>query len=212
MHIPHSMPLDSNTLTQFTHYYAFSAIMILYVRVIQLATQKDSPEDVFKYLRTGEHAQRDLATSASQSSFVQRYVVVLEELRAEARLAANQNGHHVPETNGAAFSYGHRIPDAQIAGRYQGIEPDELESVPGNAHAQPSFDANSRMDVAGALQGANFMAPAVMQSNFHRWTEGATEDSTFSPGLFGLAEWEGLDSFAVGGMGELDNLFSYSGE
>jgi galactonate dehydratase len=68
------------------------------------------------------------------------------------------------------------------------------------------------MDVAGALQGANFMAPAVMQSNFHRWTEGATEDSTFSPGLFGLAEWEGLDSFAVGGMGELDNLFSYSGE
>lgn len=178
--------------------------MILYVRVIQLAALKDNPEDVFKYLQTGEHAQRDLATSASQSSFVQRYVVVLEELRAEARLAASQNGHHVPETNGAAFSYSHRISE--------GIQSDELEGVPKNAHGQPLFDANSRMDVAGALQGANFMAPAMIQSNFHRWTEGAAEDSTFSPGLFGLAEWEGLDSFAVGGMGELDNLFSYSGE
>jgi galactonate dehydratase len=118
----------------------------------------------------------------------------------------------VPETNGAAFSYGHGISETRLAGRYQGVQSDELTGVPGNAHAQTSFDANTRMDVAGALQGANFMAPAVMQSNFHRWTEGATEDSTFSPGLFGLAEWEGLDSFAVGGMGELDNLFSYSEE
>ncbi|PYI12332.1 hypothetical protein BO78DRAFT_402266 [Aspergillus sclerotiicarbonarius CBS 121057] len=171
----------------FTHYYAFSAIMILYLRVIQLAAQKGDAEEVSKYLQTGERAQRDLASHGSQSSFVQRYVVVLDELRQEARIAANQNDNHqAPDARDQTVAYG--------GNQGIGVRPDELEV--------------NRMDVAEG-QGGNLMPP--VESNLSGWAEDGTEDSFPMPALSGLADWEGLDSLAVAGLGELDYLFCHAG-
>lgn len=57
--------------------------MVLYVHVIQSWSEPDS--EYKYYLTIGEEAQLELAKCGSQTSFAQRYVVVLEELRKEAR-------------------------------------------------------------------------------------------------------------------------------
>ncbi|GKZ33611.1 hypothetical protein AbraIFM66950_003519 [Aspergillus brasiliensis] len=167
----------------FTHYYAFSAIMILYFRVIQLAAQRGNAEEEYlKYLRTGECAQQDLASCSSQSSFVQRYVVVLEELRQEARMAVNQPEPH-----------DRRIPDA--GNSEEVIRPDELDV--------------DHTNVSGGLQGGS-LVPPMMDYNLSQWGEGVAEDSFPMPDLPGSADWEGLDSLAIAGLGELDFLFSHA--
>lgn len=76
------------TTTQFTHYYVFSAIVVLYVSVIQNWMNLDFEPS--HNLQIGEEAQRELAKCGTQASFPQRYVVVLEELRQEAKRIMNQ--------------------------------------------------------------------------------------------------------------------------
>lgn len=56
---------------------------MLYVHVIQSWSEPDNENK--QYLTIGEEAQLELAKCGSQTSFAQRYVVVLEELRKEAR-------------------------------------------------------------------------------------------------------------------------------
>ncbi|XHG09656.1 hypothetical protein AWENTII_012699 [Aspergillus wentii] len=72
----------------FTHYYVFSAIVVLYVHVI--CSQSDSSDNWHHYLESGEQAQQELSTCGTNSSFAHRYVVVLEELRREALKAVRQ--------------------------------------------------------------------------------------------------------------------------
>lgn len=183
--------------------------MILYVRVIQLAAQKGSPEEVSKYLQTGEQTQRDLATCGSRSSFVQRYVVVLEELRQEARTAMNQNDpNQIPNP----LSYGHEILEIGVSNYHGVVQSDELESVNGPLHMNKGIVENSSVDSTGGLHGANLIIPHSMQSNPSQWPEGGVEDNLTMTGFTGLADWGHLDSLAVAGMGELDVLFSHGWE
>ncbi|KAK6085125.1 fungal specific transcription factor domain-containing protein [Seiridium cupressi] len=66
----------------FTLYFAFSAVVILYVYVIQ---QKGSPIDVYQtYLEAANTCQGQILAIAEQGSLTQRYCLVLEELRIEA--------------------------------------------------------------------------------------------------------------------------------
>lgn len=187
--------------------------MILYVRVIQLTAQKGSPEEVSKYLQTGEQAQRDLATCGSRSSFVQRYVVVLEELRQEAWTAVNENDHHqVPNIIGDnTLPYGHEIPEIGMSNYHGDVHSDELESVNGLLHINKGIESRS-VEAPGGLQGANLMMAPSMQSNSSHWPEGRVEDNLTVPGFTGLADWGQLDSLAVAGMGELDVLFPHGWE
>lgn len=67
---------------QFTHYFAFCAIVVLYVYTIQ---QKRSSQDTWhKYFETAEKCQGQISLIAENESLAQRYSVVLEELRLEA--------------------------------------------------------------------------------------------------------------------------------
>ncbi|OKL61786.1 hypothetical protein UA08_02213 [Talaromyces atroroseus] len=205
---------DADTSTQFTHYYGFSAIMVLYVRVIQLAAQKRSLEEVSKYLQIGEQAQRDLASCGSRSSFARRYVVVLEELRLEARAAANQNDNsrvlNTIRDNTPTFS--HTISEIGSLTRHDGVQLEEFESVNGPLHANKEIGVDCRIEETGGLQGTNLMIPPSMQSNSSQWLEGGLEVTFPMTGLPELADWEHLDSLAVAGMGELDFLFSHDVE
>ncbi|XRM47112.1 hypothetical protein ABZX51_010113 [Aspergillus tubingensis] len=168
----------------FTHYYAFSAIMILYFRVIQLCAQRGNVEEVcLKYLRTGECAQQDLASCSSHSSFVQRYVVVLEELRQEARTAVNQPVPH-----------DHRIS-------HIGAPHYEETILPG----APTLN---QIEIAGRPRSGS-LVPPMMEGNLSQWEQDLTDDGFTVPGLSGSAEWEGIDSLAIAGLGELDYLFPH---
>ncbi|KAI1858408.1 uncharacterized protein JN550_012692 [Neoarthrinium moseri] len=66
----------------FTIYFSFSAVVVLYVYVIQ---QKSSPPDVYqKYLEAADTCQTQILSVAAKGSLTQRYCLVLEELRREA--------------------------------------------------------------------------------------------------------------------------------
>ncbi|KAH8196117.1 hypothetical protein TruAng_009716 [Truncatella angustata] len=66
----------------FTLYFSFSAVVVLYVYVIQ---QKASTSDVYHtYLEAANTCQVQISTIAEQGSLTRRYCLVLEELRAEA--------------------------------------------------------------------------------------------------------------------------------
>lgn len=66
---------------------------MLYIHVIQNYTQTVSPQGYSRCLQAGEQAQRDLATCGSTSSFAERYVVILEELRKEAQESIRRRQH-----------------------------------------------------------------------------------------------------------------------
>ncbi|KAJ5729721.1 uncharacterized protein N7483_004229 [Penicillium malachiteum] len=192
----------------FTHYYAFSAIMVLYVRVIQLATQSRSPEETAKYLQIGEQSQRDLASCCSQSSFVQRYLVVLEELRHDARSAMEQYGQHPASniTTNNIISFGHANQNIRAMYGHEGGPPAEFEF--GNGLVQINNDVvESHTQENERLQGADLSINPSRQSNTSQWIEARVQDNSPMDGEFGIPDWEHLDSLAVAGMGELDVLF-----
>ncbi|KAH8880848.1 hypothetical protein GQ53DRAFT_617270, partial [Thozetella sp. PMI_491] len=62
-------------------YFAFSAIVILYVHTIQ---QQDTPPETYlHYFRVATRCHRQLETIAAKGSLTQRFCVVLQELRLE---------------------------------------------------------------------------------------------------------------------------------
>ncbi|ORY67569.1 fungal-specific transcription factor domain-containing protein [Pseudomassariella vexata] len=65
-----------------TTYFAFTAVIILYVYTIQ---QRNSPPETYsRYLSAASRCQAQIANVAKNESLTQRYCVVLEELRLEA--------------------------------------------------------------------------------------------------------------------------------
>ncbi|KAI0126109.1 transcriptional regulatory protein GAL4 [Xylariales sp. AK1849] len=66
----------------FTLYFAFSAVVVLFVHAIQ---QKSSPISSYQhYLEAATRCQTQISNIAEQGSLTQRYSLVLEELRREA--------------------------------------------------------------------------------------------------------------------------------
>lgn len=67
----------------FTSYYAFCAVVVLYVYTIQMQTYS-SAQSHQKYLSVAVKCQTQLSAIAEEGSLTQRYCLVLEELRKEA--------------------------------------------------------------------------------------------------------------------------------
>ena len=75
--------------TQFTQYYGFCAVVVLYVYTIQ--HRADSDVAWRSYFQAAEKCQGQITSYAREKdSFAQRYSIVLEELRSEA---VKQNEH-----------------------------------------------------------------------------------------------------------------------
>ncbi|CAG9977981.1 unnamed protein product [Clonostachys byssicola] len=66
----------------FTHYYVFSALVALYLHVVQSRSKATHTWE--SYLDLAQQGFRDLKTCAADMSYAQRYVVVLTELQNEA--------------------------------------------------------------------------------------------------------------------------------
>lgn len=67
---------------QFTHYFAFCAMVVLYVYTIQ---RRQSSQDTYRiYFDAAAKCQSQISMIAENESLAQRYSVVLEELRLEA--------------------------------------------------------------------------------------------------------------------------------
>lgn len=71
-----------SNLSQFTSYFAFCAVVVLYVYTIQ---QRASPVETYSdYFAAATRCQNQVAKIAEKGSLTQRYCLVLEELRLEA--------------------------------------------------------------------------------------------------------------------------------
>lgn len=76
------MPRHILTCPQFSQYYAFCALVIIYISVIQ--ENSENATDKTALLSQAQHCQKLLSMPTIRSSFGERYGMVLEELRAEA--------------------------------------------------------------------------------------------------------------------------------
>lgn len=82
-----------SSILQFTHYYAFCAVVVLYVYTIQ--RRADPPSTWRPYFAAAEKCQHQISSFKSEKdSFAQRYSIVLEELRLEA-LKQTQNESNI---------------------------------------------------------------------------------------------------------------------
>ncbi|KAL6237046.1 hypothetical protein BDW75DRAFT_249516 [Aspergillus navahoensis] len=185
----------------FTHYYAFSAIVVLYVHIIQSYTHA-SAEASLTHFRAGERAQHHLATCGSQSSFAQRYAMVLEELRKEAQKCMQQ------KQQSAAANCN---PGQEIAGSTGAniSAPQELNISRQSFSYEPARFPQSAF--AHAEQGTS-RNPSLELSNMHpeqqTWIDNLIQGS--SPGTYipSFTGWGEFDSLALTGLGELGYLFS----
>ncbi|RDW86249.1 Zn(II)2Cys6 transcription factor [Aspergillus mulundensis] len=185
----------------FTQYYAFSAIVVLYVHFIQSCTHKNV-EASLTHFQAGERAQQHLAACGAQSSFARRYAMVLEELRKEAQKCIQQKQQPV------------------AVDRYTGQQAANSTNVRMNGSQEPNVSGGSFGHERTGYSQTMFTRPEQgathnsslelmnMQPEQHAWLETLLQDNspgTYAPSLTG---WGEFDSLALTGLGELGYLFS----
>ncbi|RAL16757.1 Zn(II)2Cys6 transcription factor [Aspergillus homomorphus CBS 101889] len=187
----------------FTHYYAFSAIVVLYVRVVQGSTLVNRSDQLRSYLRIAEQAQRDLALCGPRSSFAQRYVVVLEELRKEARAAINRTRPSVVTSEAP-------LPSSLRSPSQQGLASTEPRHIakPGVSHSM--FDIQT-MQVSMRASEHQWMDPTSAQLHPQPSQGNPVSDGLAETGMMDVSDWGAVDSLAAAGLGELDYLFPFEG-
>ncbi|CAG8103624.1 unnamed protein product [Penicillium olsonii] len=163
----------------FTHYYVFCAIVILYVYVIQ--SRSASAQDLVQYLQMGEEAQNELSKCGTQTSFPQRYVVVLEELRKEAmRLMEQSSGR--TETRD---------------------EPVEHHAKSGN----PTTETTLSHQVIDASTYSDTFNNELGESTSAGWMTNFAQDHSPASYLADMTGWGEFDSLVLTGLGELSEMF-----
>jgi hypothetical protein len=129
-------------------------------------------------LRIGEEAQRELSKCGTQASFPQRYVVVLEELRQEAKRIMNQTrGRQDPS-----------IGTLNVT--------EQLSESSFTPSSEPFNEA-----------GTTFTAP-LYHSGTGGWVNEVVEDTTPNSHFADVTGWGDFDSLVLTGLGELGHLFS----
>ncbi|KAK0118637.1 hypothetical protein ONS96_011726 [Cadophora gregata f. sp. sojae] len=184
----------------FTHYFAFCAVVILYIYTIQ---QRNSPREKYRaYFEAAEKCQRQISAMAGHESLAERYSVVLEELRLEAV----KQTETTRDTNNQALrmnsmpQVGQIFPTAVIDG-YQ-------QSHPSNDRRTSDFDLATNAyahghEGGGPGEGQNSTTPSSLMAELTSWGE---FDSLVNAGMGGL---DFLSMGDQGGMweGTLDNTF-----
>ncbi|CAI6015568.1 unnamed protein product, partial [Clonostachys chloroleuca] len=107
----------------FTHYYVFSALVALYLHVVQ--SRPKATHTWESYLDLAQQGLRDLTTCAADMSYAQRYVVVLTELQNEATKPLEEN------TRPAAVLQGLQL----VAGQQPAVSGAILDNIDPNTQA-----------------------------------------------------------------------------
>ncbi|KAF6827503.1 fungal specific transcription factor domain-containing protein [Colletotrichum plurivorum] len=168
----------------FTSYFAFSAVVVLYVYTIQ---QRTAPAETWQaYFNAATRCQTQLATLAdNESQLVARYCLVLEELRIEA-LRQTERLHAAAagvgnQQNGGLGSLGR---NAVTADDLQNQHDQQQHQHQQNALAGLGFP-----DVGGADDFVGF-------------------DASPSSSLADMTSWGQFDSMVTSGFGGLEALLN----
>ncbi|KAL4888162.1 fungal-specific transcription factor domain-containing protein [Aspergillus ambiguus] len=176
----------------FTHYYAFCAVVVLYVHTIQTPSPL-SPSDI-RYFESGEQGQQDLATCGSKSSFAQRYVIILEELRKEANSALEQKLHRVEASVANPYDHGQ-----SAKGRTDNVQ---AENDPPPCSQPPASKTIMQDPSMGTTEDGTHL---VMPDGADSWMDtllDASPDSCVAE-LTGWGEFDCLVSTGLGDFGAL---------
>ncbi|KAE8146731.1 fungal-specific transcription factor domain-containing protein [Aspergillus avenaceus] len=187
----------------FTHYYAFSAIAVLYFHYIRKCSRQSNNETNIAYYKAGEQGQNDLATCGSQASFAERYVMVLEELRKEAHKATRrlQNG----ATEG--------ISTPQLFLDRAEVDKNEVHrqsTRKGQNGCQLDNSFTTTFD-PGLSSASDQIASHEMRLDSEDCIIGASQDTSPASYIAELASWGEFDSLATTGFGEFGNLLMFEG-
>ncbi|KAK7508960.1 finger protein [Phyllosticta citriasiana] len=163
----------------FTHYFAFCAVMVLYVFTIQ--EQNSHPRVYERLFDAGKKCQGQISEISIPGSLAERYGVVLEELRLE-----------ILRYNSYLASREQVIPSSGT------LDPAENQDV---AAGETRTSAANGQFVGGnknSNHNADIGALAQLQNNQFSPLEGSTSDIAEFP------DWGQFDSLVTGGLGSLD--------
>ncbi|KAN0096685.1 Fungal specific transcription factor domain containing protein [Hyaloscypha variabilis] len=164
----------------FTQYFAFCAVVVLYVYTIQ---QRTAPEERYRpYFDAATRCQKQISAMAENESLAQRYTVVLEELRLEAIKQTQNPAHQLGNELNSAVQSNFSAPQAVM---------------------QPSQIA------PGGINGTTMQSPVNMFSASDATMQlGDGPNSTTPSSLMAeLTSWGEFDSLVTAGIGGLDYMF-----
>ncbi|GMG47916.1 unnamed protein product [Aspergillus oryzae var. brunneus] len=176
----------------------------------RIRSRQSTTDADLAYYMAGKQGQDDLASCGSQSSFSQRYVMVLEELRKEAHKATirgNQESIDQPPTNRPG-------PGGTENATSRLEELDQLRNIAGSQDAEAYPAASERLDdIPGSAQVSyrgvqpvgSFQFPAGPQESEVGSLQGISPESYIAD----LASWGEFDSLAATGLGDFGNLFPF---
>jgi hypothetical protein len=183
---------------QFTHYYAFCAIAVLYVDTIQ---RRSDPHDSWRpSFQAAEKCQAQLSSFVAENSFAQRYGIVLEELRLEVvkQTQRGQSSHLAVDTDPPRNRWQPQetqLPNADLQSSVIGqktlavplLNPTSLDLGDTNATA-----ANLSLDDPATYE----QAPVPLDISQFQVSETAldAQQSTFMAEMTGWGEFDSLVS------------------
>jgi galactonate dehydratase len=194
---------------KFTHYYAFSAVVVLYVHFIRNCSRKSSPEANLAYYTAGKQGQEDLASCGSHSSFAQRYAMVLEELRKEADKAKSQVENPTIERP-MAGSYLSSTAREISGSQRQTRQSDQAKGQHASSSTNPSHNI---ADVSEqGISREQFPAEIFGQQHEQQAFVAESLDDVSPPSYIAdLASWGEFDSLATTGLADFGNFFPFEG-
>ncbi|KPM39762.1 hypothetical protein AK830_g6819 [Neonectria ditissima] len=175
----------------FIPYYGFSAVVILYVYAIQ--QRAELPETYSKQFRLASKCHLQLESIAVKGSLMQRYGVVLQELRLEVL----RNNHYLAS-----------VSTPQAGGGSVGDESElGCVNLPHNSQIGGQVIADASVDVNESGLGAPGNRSFDYQGGGNQpGINSATSIDVVDGGLAHLASWGQFDSLVTGGSGTLDAL------
>ncbi|KAF7588877.1 hypothetical protein BBP40_005062 [Aspergillus hancockii] len=194
----------------FTHYYAFSAVVVLYVHFIRNCSHKSSPEANITYYTAGKQGQEDLASCGSQSSFAQRYVMVLEELRKEADKAKTQAQHATNDGGSVNGSY-LTSTEREVSGYQRRSHRSDRSK---GQHPSNSLGASQTIPYAleQGIPSEPFPSGTFRQQpEPQEFVAGPLDDVSPSSYIADLASWGEFDSLATTGLADFGSFFPFEG-
>ncbi|OBT65071.1 hypothetical protein VE03_05200 [Pseudogymnoascus sp. 23342-1-I1] len=196
----------------FTHYYAFCAVVVLYVYTIQ---RRSHPQSTWKeYFSAASRCQQQIhALRGKKDSLALRYSIVLEELRIEA---SKQTDEALKITKSNA-SKANNARDAEVAYTILQLANNEVSNNNSSAQITTVEEHQQGQDLNDTRQYNSFVlgpAPSnsyIISSNFMGQSqqpcdipslEFPASISENSPGsiMDNWTSWNEFDSFVTGGV------------
>jgi hypothetical protein len=193
----------------FTQYYAFCAVVVLYIYRIQQHLVE--PGKCEGYFTAGQRCQAQLSSLSDTDCLSKRYCLVLEELRLEAARQTNRHAAPLPPVTMPAGSRGGSASvsvSVSVSEGLSGLSP-SMSLAPG------STPQTEHTPGSGASTNAFSSASA-----FYGGTIPPTPESTvFSSSWLGnnsfmedFTSWGQFDSLVTAGIGVLDGSGGLQGE